>query len=112
MQEAQPRRRVRNERLEAYWKENQRLIYILTAIWFVFWFVHPLFVKQLNQVQILTGFPLGYWLASQGALVVFVVLIFVYALTMNNDTEKKYGFEESEEEEYRRWPPPTATRAP
>jgi len=40
----------RNERLEAYWKENQRLIYILTAIWFVFGFVHPLFVKQLNNV--------------------------------------------------------------
>ena len=100
MQEAQPRRQpVRNERLEAYWKENQRLIYILTAIWFVFSFVHPLFVKQLNQVTILTGFPLGYWLASQGSLVVFVALIFVYALVMNNVIDKKYGFEEQEEEE-------------
>ena len=99
MQAGQPRRHVRNERLEAYWKENQRLIYILTAIWFVFWFVHPLFVKQLNQVTILTGFPLGYWLASQGSLAVFVILIFVYAFMMNNVIDKKYGFEESEEEE-------------
>jgi putative solute:sodium symporter small subunit len=87
------------ERLETYWKENQRLIYILTAIWFVFSFVHPLFVKQLNNITILTGFPLGYWLASQGSLVVFVVLIFVYAFIMNNVIDPKYGFGEREEEE-------------
>ena len=88
----------RNERLEAYWKENQRLIYILTAIWFVFGFVHPLFVQQLNNVHILTGFPLGYWLASQGSLAVFVILIFVYAFVMNNVIDRKYGFEDPEED--------------
>jgi cation/acetate symporter len=87
------------ERLETYWKENQRLIYILTAIWFVFSFVHPLFVKQLNNITILTGFPLGYWLASQGSLAVFVILIFVYAFIMNNVIDPKYGFGEREEEE-------------
>jgi putative solute:sodium symporter small subunit len=85
-------------RLEAYWRENQRLIWILTAIWFVFSFVHPLFVKQLNQISILTGFPLGYWLASQGSLIVFVVLIFVYAFMMNRVIDPKYGFGEREEE--------------
>jgi putative solute:sodium symporter small subunit len=94
-----PAPRERNERLEAYWKENQRLIYILAAIWFIFSFVHPLFVRQLNNVSILTGFPLGYWLASQGSLVVFVILIFVYALMMNNVIDPKYGFGEREEEE-------------
>jgi putative solute:sodium symporter small subunit len=86
-------------RLETYWRENQRLIYILTAIWFVFSFVHPLFVKQLNNISILTGFPLGYWLASQGSLAVFVILIFVYAFIMNNVIDPKYGFGEREEEE-------------
>jgi putative solute:sodium symporter small subunit len=85
--------------LEKYWKENQRLIWILTAIWFVFGFVHPLFVKQLNQINILTGFPLGYWLASQGSLIVFVVLIFVYAFIMNRVIDPKYGFGEREGEE-------------
>jgi putative solute:sodium symporter small subunit len=95
-QQAQPSQE--RGRLEAYWRENQRLIWILTAIWFVFSFVHPLFVKQLNQISILTGFPLGYWLASQGSLIVFVVLIFVYAFMMNRVIDPKYGFGEREEE--------------
>jgi putative solute:sodium symporter small subunit len=98
MQEGQSPRRSRNERLEAYWKENQRLIWILSAIWLVVWFIPPLFVRQLNQIQILTGFPFGYWMASQGSLAVFVILIFVYALMMNNVIDKKYGFEDREEE--------------
>ena len=30
-----------------------------------------------------TGFPLGFWFAQQGAIYVFVVLIFVYVFLMN-----------------------------
>ena len=87
------------ERLEAYWRENRRLITVLLVIWFLAAFAHPPFADALNNVRILTGFPLGYWLASQGSLVVFVVLIFTYALVMNNVVDPKYGFGEEEEEE-------------
>ena len=59
-------------------------------------YLHPPFAKVLNETRILTGFPLGYWLASQGSLVVFVVLIFFYAWYMNNVLDKKYGMEEEE----------------
>ena len=47
-------------------------------------------------ITILTGFPLGYWLASQASITVFVSLIFTYALIMNNIIDRKYGFEEEE----------------
>lgn len=87
----------RRARIDAYWKENQRLIYILTAIWFVVTFAHPPFAKALNNVTILTGFPLGYWLSSQFSITVFVVLIFVYAIMMNRVIDKKYGFDEEAE---------------
>jgi len=30
-----------------------------------------------------TGFPLGFWFAQQGAIYVFVALIFVYVFLMN-----------------------------
>lgn len=82
--------------LEAYWKENQRLIYILLAIWFIFGYLHVPFAKALNNITILTGFPLGYYLSSQGSLVVFVVIIFYYAHRMNNVIDRKYGFDEEE----------------
>ena len=87
----------RRARLEAYWKENQRLIYILTAIWFIVTFAHPHFAKALNNVTILTGFPLGYWLSSQFSITVFVILIFVYAIRMNRVVDPKYGFHDEEE---------------
>ncbi len=85
------------ERLRAYWKENFRLITILTVIWAVVTFAHPPFAKALNNVQILTGFPLGYWLSSQFSITVFVVLIFYYAIRMNRVVDPKYGFNDDDE---------------
>jgi putative solute:sodium symporter small subunit len=82
------------ERLEAYWQENRRLIYILLAIWFVAGYLHVPFAKALNNITILTGFPLGYYLAAQGSLAIFVILIFFYAHRMNNVVDPKYGLDE------------------
>jgi putative solute:sodium symporter small subunit len=84
------------ERVKAYWRENLRLIAILTLIWFVAAYLHPPFAKTLNNITILTGFPLGYWLASQFSLTVFVILIFVYALVMNKVIDPKYGYHEED----------------
>jgi putative solute:sodium symporter small subunit len=84
-------------RLEAYWAENRRLILILTIIWFLVTFAHPPFAKALNNITILTGFPVGYWLSSQFSLTVFVILIFVYAFRMNRVVDPKYGFHDDSE---------------
>ncbi len=85
------------DRLRAYWKENFRLIAILTVIWAVVTFAHPPFAKALNNIQILTGFPLGYWLSSQFSITVFVILIFFYAIRMNRVVDPKYGFNDDDE---------------
>lgn len=84
------------ERRRAYWAENMRMVAILLLVWFVAAYLHPPFAKVLNETRILTGFPLGYWLASQGSLIVFVVLIFFYAWYMNNVLDPKYGYNEEE----------------
>jgi putative solute:sodium symporter small subunit len=84
------------ERRRAYWRENMRMIVILLVIWFAAGYLHPPFAKILNETRILTGFPLGYWLASQGSLIVFVILIFFYAWYMNNVLDPKYGFNEED----------------
>jgi putative solute:sodium symporter small subunit len=95
-----PNRSVSNsnqdERLRAYWRANLKLIAALLAIWFISGYLHPPFAKALNNVQVLTGFPLGYWLASQLSITVFVILIFVYALVMNRIIDPKYGMNEEE----------------
>ena len=84
-------------RLRAYWRANLTLIIILLVVWFLASYAHPPFAKALNNITILTGFPLGYWLASQGSITLFVILIFVYALVMNKVIDPKYGFHEDEE---------------
>jgi putative solute:sodium symporter small subunit len=84
-----PKKLSPKERGEAYWKENQRLIIILLSIWFAVSYLPVLFVSQLNNI-VIAGFPLGYYMGSQGSLIVFVVLIFYYAFAMNK-LDEKYG---------------------
>ncbi len=76
-------------KLEEYWKANVRLITTLLIIWFVVAYIPPLIINGLNQV-VIAGFPLGYYMGSQGSLVVFVVLIFYYAWRMNK-LDEEYG---------------------
>ena len=71
------------EKLEQYWKKNLSLMSVLLIIWFVVSYgCGILFVEQLNAIKI-GGFPLGFWFAQQGAIYVFVCLIFVYYFKMN-----------------------------
>jgi len=79
--------------LQSYWKANLRILIILLVIWFVVGFVCPiLMVDQLNSIQF-GGFKLGFWFAFQGSIIVFVILLFVYARLMNQ-LDKKYGVED------------------
>ena len=83
----------KKENLKKYWKENIRYLTILLTIWFVVSYVFGiLLVDQLNTIR-LGGFKLGFWFAQQGAMYVFVVLIFVYVRWMNK-LDKKYNVEE------------------
>ncbi len=59
----------------AHWIKTRNLTFLVLAIWFIFAFVVHVFAKGLNELSFL-GFPLGYYLAVQGSLAIFVVLIF------------------------------------
>ena len=73
------------QRHAEYWRRNIRYMGALLTVWFVVSYVFGiLLVDQLNAITIPgTGFPLGFWFAQQGAIYVFVVLIFVYVRLMN-----------------------------
>ncbi|MCK4561890.1 MAG: DUF4212 domain-containing protein [Flavobacteriaceae bacterium] len=81
------------EKMKKYWKENLQYLGILLSIWFIVSYVLGiLLVNQLNSIK-LGGFKLGFWFAQQGAMYVFVILIFVYVKLMNK-LDKKYGVDE------------------
>jgi len=65
-----------SEKLDNYWRENVKYLGILLAIWMLFGFILPIvFGDKLNSIRI-GGFKLGFWIAQQGAIYVFVILIF------------------------------------
>ncbi len=76
--------------MNAYWKTNLKYLGILLPIWFtVSLGFGVLLVDQLDTIR-LGGFKLGFWFAQQGAIYVFVILIFVYAFLMNRlDAKEK-----------------------
>jgi putative solute:sodium symporter small subunit len=80
-------------RLAEYWRANIRLMLVLLAIWFVVSFgAGILFADTLNAIRFF-GFKLGFFFAQQGAIYVFVVLIFFYAWKMNR-LERLYDVDE------------------
>lgn len=80
------------EQLESYWRENRNLMALVLLIWALVSYGAALISGLLNKIVIF-GFPLGYYMGSQGALIVFLLLIIFYAKRMD-ETDKKYGVEE------------------
>ena len=79
-----------------YWKKNIRYIKILLSLWFIVSFgCGILFKEQLDQFSI-GGAPLGFWMAQQGSIICFVILLILYAFFMNK-LDKEHGYEEEGE---------------
>lgn len=65
----------------AYWSKNLRLTAILVAIWFVVSFVLVYFARDLNFEFF--GWPFSVWVAGQGALIVYCLIVWYYQRAMN-----------------------------
>lgn len=73
----------------AYWRANLKLMGVLLIIWFTVSFGFGIvLVEPLNRIAFF-GFKLGFWWAQQGAIFVFVILIFVYAALIRR-LDRKY----------------------
>jgi putative solute:sodium symporter small subunit len=79
-----------------YWRKNLVITAILLVVWFVVTFVEGWYARELNDVSFL-GFPLGFYMSAQGSLIVYVVLIGIYAWYMNR-LDREYNVHEGEEE--------------
>ena len=95
---------------QEYWKSNIRIVLSLLAVWFFISFVCGiLLVDVLDSIRF-GGFKLGFWIAQQGAIFVFVALIYVYIYLMdklddkynlNRDADEAVGQASKESEEIR-----------
>jgi putative solute:sodium symporter small subunit len=82
---------------EAHWRKTTNLMLIHLAVWFFFGFVIHMFVKPLNSIIIpVLGFPLGFYMAAQGSLIVFVVQLFLFAKQQDR-IDREFGVAEDDD---------------
>ena len=77
----------------AYWAANIRIILISLAIWFIASFGMGIILRPALSGISVGGAALGFWMAQNGSIYVFLVLIFAYAAKMNK-LDKEHGVEE------------------
>ena len=81
---------------KAHWDATTRLMFIHLGIWAFFGYVIHFFVNYLNMIKVpILGFPLGFYMAAQGSLIVFVVMLFVFARQQDN-IDREYGVAEDD----------------
>ena len=85
-----------NSKAKVYWKKNIRIVLSLLAVWFFVSFgMGILLVDVLDNFRIF-GFKLGFWMAQQGSIFCFVILIFVYVYRMNK-LDHQYDMDEDQD---------------
>lgn len=78
-----------------YWRKTLRITAILLAVWLVVTFVAVFFAREL--AFNFFGWPFSFYMAAQGALLIYMIIVWFYARYMNN-LDKEYSVGESEDD--------------
>jgi putative solute:sodium symporter small subunit len=81
---------------EAHWERTRNLMLKHLGVWLFFGYIVHFFVVPLNAIKIpILGFPLGFYMAAQGSLIAFVVMLFLFAKQQDR-IDREHGFAEDE----------------
>lgn len=83
-----------NTSSNAYWKANIRIIWICMVIWTVVSYGFGILLRPALSGIKVGGSDLGFWFAQQGSILVFIALIFGYAVYMNK-IDREFGVDEN-----------------
>lgn len=78
----------RRQAYEQYWRRNRRLTLLLLALWTAITFGVSYFARDLSFSFF--GWPFSFWVASQGALLVYCLIVWYYAWAMVR-LDRRYG---------------------
>jgi putative solute:sodium symporter small subunit len=90
-------KKIDKEVADAYFRERTRNIVIYLIIWFIVSFGVAMFAEPLSTFSI-NGFPFHYFMGAQGAIVTFIILLFVNA-KVSDKIDEKYGIDEVQNEQ-------------
>jgi len=78
-----------------YWGRTLKITAVLLAIWFVVTYVMGYFAIPLSEINFF-GWPLSFYMAAQGSLIVYLFILYYYAKKMRQ-LDVEYGVEEGDE---------------
>ena len=79
------------ERHRQHWQKNLRITGVLLLIWWLVTFVVGYFARELNFNFF--GWPFSFWVAAQGAPVLYLALVCIYARAMRR-LDEHHGIDE------------------
>jgi putative solute:sodium symporter small subunit len=81
---------------EAHWQKTTSLMLKHLGAWVFFGYIIHMFVVPLNHITIpILGFPLGFYMAAQGSLIAFVVMLFLFA-RQQDQIDRDHGVAEDD----------------
>jgi putative solute:sodium symporter small subunit len=81
---------------EEHWRKTTNLMWTHLGIWVFFGYIVHMFVYPLNKITIpVLDFPLGFYMAAQGSLIAFVVMLFVFA-RQQDKIDRDHGYAEED----------------
>jgi putative solute:sodium symporter small subunit len=83
------------EKHQEYWSRTLRLTAVLLAIWFIATFVVGYFARDLSFNFF--GWPFAFYMGAQGSLIIYILIIWYYARSMNK-LDQEFGVAEAEED--------------
>ena len=78
-----------------YWGKNLRITGVLLFVWFVATFVLAYYARELAFPFF--GWNFSFYMAAQGSLIIYVLIIWIYARYMNN-LDQEYDVHEGDDE--------------
>jgi putative solute:sodium symporter small subunit len=83
-----------SEDQRSYWRSSLRVLFGILAVWFVAAYgCSVIFRTWLDENAPRIGnAPFGFWMAQQGSIAIFVVLLVTYAFLMNR-LDKRFGYD-------------------
>ena len=75
------------------WRKSLRITGLLLSVWFGVTFGATFFARELGSTM--AGWPVSFWVAAQGAVLVYVALVWWYARLMAR-LDLEFGLAESD----------------
>jgi putative solute:sodium symporter small subunit len=83
------------EKHQEYWSRTLRLTVVLLALWFIVTYVVGFYARELSFNFF--GWPFAFYMGAQGSLIIYILIIWYYARSMNK-LDQEFGVAEAEED--------------